>query len=192
MKTVIAFAGRKGHGKDYCAHIAKDLMFNETERVSFADPIKDLGASVFGWDGKKDKKGRKFIQLLGTEIGRCYNNRMWLDKALTQIKASNRLVVFNTDLRFPLEVDGLCELKDHGYKVVFVLIKKKSKTQWWSDLKWKLRCKLGLEHSSERGLPNNVFDYVLENNFDAPEETIDAVRNMLRDSGIEDLRGKVG
>lgn len=191
MKTIIAFAGRKGHGKDYCAHIAKDLMFEGTTRVSLADPIKDLGASVFGWDGKKDKKGRRFLQLLGTEVGRCYKDRMWVDKALEAIRATTTNIVFNTDLRFPLEVDGLCELKDQGFKVVFVLVRKKAKRQGWADFKWKLRCKLGLEHSSEVGLPPSTFDYVIENNFDAPEETIDTVRNMLREIGIEDVRGRV-
>ena len=191
MKTVIAFAGRKGHGKDYCAHIAKDLMFEDSERVSFADPIKDLGASVFGWDGRKDKKGRKFLQLLGSEIGRCYNNRMWLDKALSKISGSAKNVVFNTDLRFSLEVDGLWELKDRGYKVIFVLVQKKDKFQWLTDLKWKVRCMLGLEHSSERGLPLETFDYAIENDFQAPEKAIEGVRNMLLEIGIDDLRGKV-
>ena len=187
-KIIIAFAGRKGHGKDYCAHLARTLMYDDSTRTSFADPIKSLAASMFGWDGRKDKKGRRFLQLLGTEVGRCYHDRIWLDKALAGIREAKTEVVFNTDLRFGLEVEGLSELKKDGHTVFFIHVNKLDRGQWWTNLVHRFRCAVGLEHSSERGLPQETFDFFITNDFGYPERTIQQVRDILMFCGVTDVR----
>lgn len=189
-KVVIAFAGRKGHGKDFCAHLASDLLLIKTERVSFADPIKDMACELFQWDGKKDKKGRKFLQLLGSEVGRCYYNNIWLDKALKKIKESTAEVIFNTDLRFPHEFNALEALREQGYVVVFVkVVKSDGLKQKLENIKHWFRLLLGLEHSSERGFADNKFGYVIDNDFQATHEVVGKVKKILIETGLKDLRG---
>ena len=175
MQVVIAFAGRKGHGKDYCAHIVSEKY--GAKRVSFADPIKEMAGNVFFWDGNKDKKGRKFLQLLGTEVGRCYNERIWIDKALDKMRKHDMVV--NTDLRFNHEAEALEEL---DRKVVVIRVEKLDGWRMkWDKFKWVFKCKLGLEHSSEKGIDEKYIDYVVYNDFRAPEKTIETVNKIVED-----------
>jgi hypothetical protein len=76
MQLVIGLCGKAGSGKGEVAKIL-DKHFS-TYVLPFARPLKRM-AIEFGWDGKKDEKGRKFLQMLGTEIGRAYNTNHWVD-----------------------------------------------------------------------------------------------------------------
>lgn len=174
MRVIFAFAGRKGHGKDFCGQIIKEGL--SASRVSFADPIKEIAGNLFFWDGKKDKKGRKFLQLLGTEVGRCYNDDIWVDKALEKMKKHD--IVVNTDLRFNHEA---CKLRQLDHKVVVIRVEKVGKFMWLDKLWWKLKCKLRLEHSSERGIDQCHVNYVVENDFSRPEETIRVISKIAKD-----------
>jgi hypothetical protein len=68
-----------------------------------------------GWNGKKDKKGRKLLQLIGTECGRqCISESIWTDKFIE--KATRNIlppdVVIADDWRFPNEVTDLKDIFD--------------------------------------------------------------------------------
>ena len=56
--------------------------------ISLAAPIKELAEEYFSWDGKKDKKGRRLLQVLGTEAGREYNENLWVDIAIQRFEKS--------------------------------------------------------------------------------------------------------
>lgn len=77
MALIIGLCGKAGSGKGEVSKILQKHF--KTCVIPFAKPLKQL-AKQFGWDGNKDEKGRKFLQMLGTEIGRAYNPNYWVDR----------------------------------------------------------------------------------------------------------------
>jgi len=73
----------------------------------FAYALKKIATDCFDWDGEKDDKGRRLLQVLGTEAGREYNDNIWLDKMREQIEKNvgyaNYWLI--PDTRFPNEMD---------------------------------------------------------------------------------------
>jgi hypothetical protein len=74
----ISISGLATSGKDTFADYLLDKF--PYRKDHFARPLKDAASYWFGWDGQKDDKGRKLLQLLGTEVGRGYFNAIWLFK----------------------------------------------------------------------------------------------------------------
>jgi hypothetical protein len=115
-KTVIVgFAGKARSGKGTAARMLHDLWLGvkgDAHILPFAKPIKDF-AFLLGWNGKKDKKGRRLLQLLGTEIGRkCFRESFWIDKwwdAVGAFEAETRmpLLVISDDVRFDNEAEAI-------------------------------------------------------------------------------------
>lgn len=100
----IGLTGPIGSGK---TTIAKELQ----ERLAgciilpMAKPLKDY-AKLMGWDGRKDKRGRRLLQLLGTECGRkCISDDIWVNKWAQE--AQGHPYVICDDARFENEVDVL-------------------------------------------------------------------------------------
>ncbi len=74
---IIGIHGPLGGGKTFLANEIKDC-FNGVVILPFAKLLKDF-AFEMGWDGKKDPKGRRLLQLLGTECGRkCISQDIWV------------------------------------------------------------------------------------------------------------------
>jgi len=71
---IIGFAGKAYSGKTTAAEMTG------FQRMAFADELKRIATEVFGWDGKKDKKGRRLLQVIGTECGRAYDPDFWVRK----------------------------------------------------------------------------------------------------------------
>lgn len=109
---VVGITGKAGTGKDT---FAKCLWmefgkYPKTHAAFFAlaNPIKKIAKEIFGWDGAKDKKGRKLLQILGTEAGRDYDPGIWLDKLDISFKeyvqdapeTLENVVALVTDVRF--------------------------------------------------------------------------------------------
>lgn len=86
MPIIIGLCGKAGSGKGEVAKIISKKV--PSIIIPFAKALKEMAKS-FGWDGQKDEKGRKFLQLLGTNIGRAYNPNYWVD--LWKKEASNAL-----------------------------------------------------------------------------------------------------
>lgn len=74
----IGIAGRVGSGKTTFANYLLDYL-PMAYILPFANPIKKFALDL-GWDGKKNEKGRRLLQLLGTEIGReCIDPNIWIN-----------------------------------------------------------------------------------------------------------------
>ena len=73
----VAIGGRMQVGKTTAA----DRLVERHGFVKFAlaAPIKDIAREDFGWDGRKDARGRRLLQEVGT-VGRNYRADMWLDR----------------------------------------------------------------------------------------------------------------
>lgn len=109
-----AFAGKSTVGARLSAHLLQSGVRAYT--LAFALPLKDIARSM-GWNGKKDEKGRKLLQLLGTECMRqCIDPLGWIKLWLKDVKAfvrncertSNQpVVVIADDVRFPNELAAI-------------------------------------------------------------------------------------
>jgi len=116
---IILISGKAGVGKSLTAKFFRD-GFNEKakgidERVmSFAGGVKSTAVARFGWDFKKDGKGRRLLQGIGN-IGREYDKDIWI-KYLMHYRDTgldifpNILIV--DDWRFPNELDWFMSRQD--------------------------------------------------------------------------------
>lgn len=108
MRLIVLF-GKAGVGKDTTYETLKQVN-EDAIRFAFADEVKRIATDDFGWDGKKDNKGRRLLQVLGTEAGREYNKNIWVDRGLKILKDMESKgvdLVVCTDVRFKNEMDLL-------------------------------------------------------------------------------------
>ena len=176
-KTIIAIHGLKESGKSTLAnalyhHLGSPIM-------SFASPIKAMLTVLYKEAGLSeeainralhtDKKaplpyplggnGRVLAQTLGTEWGReLVSETLWSDILLNKInKLPNTRFVID-DLRFPSEFHSL---RKSNHKVILVKI---HRPQEVSEADF---------HASEQGLPDHLFNLVIENDFGTVQEYVD-------------------
>ena len=79
---VICISGKAGAGKDTVATMAKDMLVDRGERtlvVHYADLLKFICRTFFGWNGAKDAEGRTLLQTVGTDIIRFQKPDYWVD-----------------------------------------------------------------------------------------------------------------
>lgn len=100
----IAMTGLAGAGKNAVGDVLVQCF--GFQQMALADPIKDLALREFGWDGQKDVRGRRLLQVLGTEAGREYRESIWLEKLVVRIATCPAPVVV-TDVRFANELTVL-------------------------------------------------------------------------------------
>lgn len=133
---LIGFCGKIGSGKSYIAsNIVKYLRIKfpevRVEKMSFAEGVKLIATKDFGWDGQKNKKGRKLLIGIGNDVGRKYNPEIWKDKLINQIKNSDCEIVVVDDVRYDNEAilfDILFKLKKPFGKRIADLFK----PHYWS------------------------------------------------------------
>lgn len=87
----VGFTGLARSGKDTAADLLIEYIdHDETglrQKIAYGDALKDL-AKVIGWDGIKDDRGRRLLQVLGTEVVReCIDPDYWVNKLATRAEA---------------------------------------------------------------------------------------------------------
>ena len=109
---IVGLSGPAGCGKTTHADALMDyaerhLGYNSL-RLPFAGPLKRIAMSM-GWNGKKDEKGRRLLQILGTECGReCIGPNVWVDLWHQEaIKKGVCTLVVADDVRFDNEVEAV-------------------------------------------------------------------------------------
>ena len=150
---ILGIVGFAGSGKDTCGAFLEELGW---VRESFAKPVKDAVAAIFGWDrelleGKTPESrawrekpdnvwsyhfGRPFsprdaLQKMGTEVGRdVYHPDVWVASLVERIFNDHIQKTKNfviTDVRFPNEIKTINE---NGGKVIRV---KRGPDPLWYD-----------------------------------------------------------
>jgi len=172
MKQVkIAISGKAGSGKDTAASfiLNHEMMkdFNLTKKA-FADPLKEIAgimypdipkewiygpsqlrASVIDDSFKENEKltVRQLLIDIGTN-GRNYNENIWIESALADVRKSKEKSFIFSDVRFRNEFDSL---KKNGFFMIRVKRKKISKIDSPSEKEMDL-------------ILDNEFDCVINNN----------------------------
>lgn len=107
--NLVLLGGKAGAGKTTAAIYILDKLISYsslvTELIPLAKPIKILAEEWFKWDGKKDDKGRRLLQVLGTDAGRAYNENLWVEHLDNSILGTVFIphFVLVDDWRFPNE-----------------------------------------------------------------------------------------
>jgi len=101
--VLIGLCGAAGSGKDSAANLlVRDHGF---VRMAFADALKDIAYREFSWDGRKDARGRRLLQVLGTEAGRAYNPDIWIDRLRIRVAQPREFSIVVPDVRFVNEAN---------------------------------------------------------------------------------------
>jgi len=158
-----AIHGLAGSGKTTLAKIIEEVYIERGFTVSntpLAKPIKDIIKDLFNIDEsviedreRKEevietlgKSVRELMTYIGTDVFKKLKKDIWINKCLSAIYGANNDVSIIPDVRFEDEYEIL---KKEG----FVMIKIKRE-----DIDNKIN------HISEQGLPDELFDHVIDNN----------------------------
>lgn len=106
--TVVLVSGYATSGKDTFS----DMLIRRipgAKKYPFARELKIIAAEHFGWDGKKDERGRMLLINIG-RTGREYNINLWVDKVIDKIKAELPALAVVSDWRFKNEFYRMVEV----------------------------------------------------------------------------------
>ena len=108
--NIILFSGKAEAGKTTAARIVKDQLEDlgyKVALVPYGQYVKDTAKMLFGWDGKKDEKGRQLLQHWGTDIVRAKDSQFWADTVvrLARVISEQFDYLLIDDCRFPNEID---------------------------------------------------------------------------------------
>lgn len=112
--NVICISGKAQHGKDTAAGILKECLEERGDKVlvtHYADLLKYICRTYFGWDGNKDEHGRQILQYVGTDVIRKKAPDYWVDFIAGFLELFNDEWdwVLIPDTRFQNEVDVMRE-----------------------------------------------------------------------------------
>lgn len=154
---VICISGKAQHGKDTTAKMLKATLEADGYNVlivHYADLLKHICKSFFGWDGEKNLEGRELLQYVGTDVIRGQRPDYWVDfitDVLTLFPDEWDYVLI-PDCRFPNE---LRRIKDAGFELIHMRV-----------LRYPFTSPLTPEqqnHISETALDNFIPDFYMEN-----------------------------
>lgn len=123
MKVVL-ISGKARHGKDTFAEMVRQKLVAKGHRVlvtHYADLLKYVCKTFFGWNGEKDEAGRQILQYVGTDIIREKEPDFWVDFIVRVLKLfpDEWDYVLIPDTRFPNEID---KMRDAGFDVTYLRI----------------------------------------------------------------------
>ena len=169
--ALIGFAGKARSGKDTAGKYLVDNY--QFVRYSFAQPLKDGAKAMFNLTDEQIENKEKVIepwgrsprelyQLLGTDVARSIDKRVWIKNAEMFVRKHPGFSVVITDVRFSNEAEWI---RSKGGVVIYLDSKTRGITNHTG-------------HSSENGLNGDDIDLVIEN---------DGTINQLYEK-IENLR----
>lgn len=166
---VICISGKAQHGKDTTAAILKELLEGNGKRVMiahFADLLKYICKTYFGWDGKKGERGRHILQYVGTDVIRARSPDYWADFIVNFLSMFQDEwdYVLLPDCRFPNEYELF---KHSGLDTVLVRVERPN---FVSPLTPEQQA-----HKSETALDGYKFDYIIQN-----DRGLDELRDCVK------------
>lgn len=167
---IICISGKAQHGKDTTAVILAETLRNQGHRVliaHFGDLVKYVCKTFFGWDGKKDEKGRTLLQYVGTDKIRSASPDYWANfiVSILSIFQDEWDYVLLPDCRFPNEYEVFTA---YGMEAVLLRV-----TRPWFDSPLTEEQQ---QHISETALDDYHYDVEIINDRD-----IDGLKESVND-----------
>lgn len=167
---VICISGKAQHGKDTSAGLIRDELTDHGCSVlvaHYADLLKYICRSFFGWNGEKDEAGRKLLQYVGTDIVRKKRPDFWVDflVSVLDLFPNEWDYVLIPDCRFPNEIDTM---KSVGFDVLHLRIVRPNFVSPLTEDQQK--------HPSETALDKYPADHIVVN-----DGTIEDLKRKLSD-----------
>ena len=157
---LIVISGHAQHGKDTVGQIMKTKLERDGHSVlitHYADLLKFICQSYFGWDGEKNEYGRSLMQHVGTDIIRRQDKNFWVDfiaKILSWFRSNWEYVII-PDCRFENEIYRFVE---QGFNVIHIRVQRDHAPQTLTAEQ--------ANHPSETELDNVNPDYLINNQDD--------------------------
>ena len=103
---IITISAKAKNGKDFCASLIKQKLESRGNKVliaHYADLLKYICKTFFGWDGKKNQEGRTLLQYVGTDVIRQKNPDYWVNfiVSILNLFPNEWDYVLIPDTRFP-------------------------------------------------------------------------------------------
>jgi len=167
---ILAISGHAGHGKDTAADLIRQRLEQEGRHVlvvHFADLLKHICRSFFGWNGEKDPSGRELLQYVGTDVIRASHPDFWVDFIISILELFHSTWddVLIPDARFPNEIE---RLREEGFSVLHLRVLRPGYQSKLSPQQQK--------HASETALDHAQPDYTLLN-----QGTMDTLQHSVGD-----------
>lgn len=159
---IFLLSGKARSGKDTLAHMFAGFL--ETTKYNphilrYAGKLKEV-ATCMGWDGKKDSRGRTLLQKLGTEVGREYDQEIWVRHVFNDIMSISQTetdsVFIIPDFRFPNEKTDLKKMLQNAKVVSTIYTIRIERDIVGEELK-----EDQVRHPSETALDNELFNLVV-------------------------------
>lgn len=161
MKKVYIINGAAGVGKDTFVEIAKYYFFinlnEQTYNISSVDKVK-TAASILGWDGEKNERGRKFLSDLKDLSSLAYNApyQYMLEKTLSKTNG-----IFFLHIREPEEISYF---KKYNLNTKTILIKRNNLELF--------------NNHADQNINDYKYDYII-NNDGSIENLVELVKNFV-------------
>jgi hypothetical protein len=154
---VICISAKARHGKDTAAEIMKEYLEMQGKKVlitHFADLLKYLCKSLFGWDGNKDEKGRTLLQYIGTDVVGKKNSAYWAEfiAGVLYMFEGEWDYVLIPDCRYPVEIATM----ERTFDTTIVRVERPNFDNGLTEAQ--------KNHPSEVDMDNYPFDYKILNN----------------------------
>lgn len=178
---ILCISGKAQHGKDTTAGMLKTALESDGYKVlvtHYADLLKYICRTFFGWDGTKDEYGRHILQYVGTDVIRGKNPDQWVEfvaNILTMFPDEWDYVLI-PDCRFPNEIEYL---KSHGFDVTHLRI---VRPNFKSPL-----TKEQQGHLSEIALDNVTPDHTIKNDAGLHELRMKIVDWLVEQNGLHQM-----
>lgn len=159
---IILIGNKARMGKDTFANMLKEELNERAVIVHFADALKFICKSYYGWDGEKNTNGRTLLQYVGQST-RDNDEHFWTDFIARLIKANlskNYEYIIIPDWRYKEEYERLLRYF-HYENIITVNI-----TRFNSDFSPYIPNELTFEqrhHKSEIDLDTYICQYYISN-----------------------------
>lgn len=165
MSRLILISGKARSGKDTVAEIIKQCLEAHGKKVCilhYADYLKSICKTIYGWNGEKDEYGRSLLQSVGQEFRSIYPH-FFVDAVIDLYKVLRHTfdVIIVPDTRYPNEIK---RWRKAFIKPLTIRVERYEENGLTQEQK---------QHMSEVALDKYSFDKVIVNN--VPVESLQIV-----------------
>lgn len=176
---IIGISGKAEHGKTTLANALKILLEQKHMNVviqPIAQVMKEQ-AKMLGWDGKKDEKGRRFLQTFTNPIKEYNGEQCYAKWCIERARKLNPDIVLVDDVRMFPEVNYFTELAE-SKKVDRTIFVRVNRPGYVSSLTEEQK-----NHPTETQLDDYKFDALLNNPGDM-EGLFTEAEKLLNELGL--------